>query len=92
MVQRRRPRLDVDHQSRGETFGLVGESGCGKSSLARALAGLLPFTGDVTLNGRRYGPDAPFDRDYRRAVQIVFQHPDTSLNPRQRVLEILSGP
>ena len=77
---------------RGETVGLVGESGCGKSSIARALSGLLPFSGSVRLDDHCYSAEAPFDRSYRQAVQIIFQHPDTSLNPRQRVLEILSRP
>jgi peptide/nickel transport system ATP-binding protein len=77
---------------RGEILGIVGESGSGKSTLARALTGLNAFTGRI-----RFGDlviDAPRDmvRDYRRDVQIVFQHPDSSLNPRQRVREILSRP
>lgn len=77
---------------RGETLGLVGESGCGKSSLARALVGLEPFTGGLTMDGRSLtGPDE-MDIDYRRAIQIVFQHPDSSLNPRQTVGTIIGRP
>ena len=72
-----------------EIFGVVGESGSGKSSLARALTGLAPFTGTIDLAGRRI---AAMDQPYRRAVQIVFQHPDASLNPRMRIGEILSRP
>jgi peptide/nickel transport system ATP-binding protein len=73
----------------GEILGVVGESGSGKSTVARALTGLVARTGAIRLNGVpvvRMGPD------YRRAVQIVFQHPDSSLNPRHRVREILARP
>jgi peptide/nickel transport system ATP-binding protein len=76
----------------GETFGLVGESGCGKSSLARALVGLEEATGSVRLNGRRIELPARLDGKYRKSVQIVFQHPDHSLNPRQTVGAIISRP
>ena len=77
---------------RGEILGVVGESGSGKSSIARALTGLVDYTGAIRLDGRPIAGAAAMDRDYRRAVQIVFQHPDSSLNPRQRVGEILSRP
>ena len=76
----------------GEILGIVGESGSGKSTIARALAGLTPYEGAVRLAERRFGPGTPFDRAYRREVQIVFQNPDGSLNPRQRVREILARP
>ena len=61
----------------------MGESGSGKSSIARALTGLADYTGSIALGGRRIGSAGDMDRAYRRAVQIVFQHPDSSLNPRQ---------
>ncbi len=77
---------------RGEILGVVGESGSGKSSIARALTGLADYSGDIRLDGRPIAGAAAMDRDYRRAVQIVFQHPDSSLNPRQKVGEILSRP
>ena len=77
---------------RGEILGVVGESGSGKSSIARALTGLADYTGDIRLDGRPIRGAGAMDRDYRRAVQIVFQHPDSSLNPRQTVGEILSRP
>ena len=84
---------DVDLVLRpGEILGIVGESGSGKSTIARALAGLVPFEGTVRLAERCFGSGAPFDRAYRRAVQIVFQNPDGSLNPRQRVRDILARP
>lgn len=76
----------------GELLGLVGESGSGKSTVARALAGLQEFRGEVAFDGRSFGARAAFDRAYRRSVQIVFQHPDASLNPRQTVATILSRP
>ncbi|MDB2407715.1 ABC transporter ATP-binding protein [Jannaschia sp.] len=74
---------------RGETLGLVGESGCGKSTLARALAGLGPYEGAITLDG---APVTRIDQAYRARVQIVFQNPDSSLNPRHDIRTILSRP
>ncbi|MEP1610675.1 MAG: ABC transporter ATP-binding protein [Roseobacter sp.] len=72
---------------RGETLSLVGESGCGKSSLARALVGLSPFEGKLRLEGRMI---ETLDAAYRANVQIIFQNPDSSLNPRHRLATILS--
>ena len=77
---------------RGELVGLVGESGSGKSTMAKVLSGLQDFEGTVNFGEQNYARLAEIDRAYRRAVQIVFQHPDASLNPRQRVREILSRP
>ena len=76
----------------GETLGLVGESGCGKSSLARALTGLRPFSGAIRIGGRTVRSPADMDRDYRRRVQVVFQNPDHSLNPRHTIATILARP
>ena len=76
----------------GEILGIVGESGSGKSTLARALTGLHPFEGQIRFGGRPIHGVGDMDRDYRRDVQIIFQNPDSSLNPRQRVREILSRP
>jgi peptide/nickel transport system ATP-binding protein len=76
----------------GEILGVVGESGSGKSTLARALTGLAAFDGELRFGGRTLRGAGDMDRIYRRDVQIVFQHPDASLNPRQRVAEILSRP
>lgn len=74
---------------KGETLGLVGESGCGKSTLAKALAGLGPYDGQITLDG---APIDRIDRAYRARVQIIFQNPDSSLNPRHSIRTILSRP
>jgi peptide/nickel transport system ATP-binding protein len=75
-----------------EILGLVGESGSGKSTVARAIAGLTPFTGTLRHKGRTVDGPRQMGRDYRRAVQIVFQHPDASLNPRHRIGALLARP
>jgi peptide/nickel transport system ATP-binding protein len=77
---------------RGEILGIIGESGSGKSTLAKALTGLTPFTGTVYFDGAPIHGPAQMNRDYRRKVQIIFQHPDASLNPRQTIGQILSRP
>ncbi|MBE2276316.1 MAG: ABC transporter ATP-binding protein [Rhodobacteraceae bacterium] len=76
----------------GELLGLVGASGSGKSTMAQVISGLREFEGEVAFGDRRFHARRAFDRDYRRAVQIVFQHPDASLNPRQTIGGILSRP
>ncbi|MEZ2407887.1 dipeptide ABC transporter ATP-binding protein [Bosea sp. RCC_152_1] len=76
----------------GEILGIVGESGSGKSTLAKAMTGLNRFEGEIRFAGRRITGLSDMDRSYRRDVQIIFQHPDSSLNPRQRIREILSRP
>jgi peptide/nickel transport system ATP-binding protein len=75
-----------------EILGVVGESGSGKSSLARAVTGLVDFAGEVEAGERQFLGPKQMDRAYRNRVQIIFQHPDTSLNPRQSVREILARP
>ncbi len=76
----------------GEIVGVVGESGSGKSSLAKALTGLIPFSGEIDYCGQSIRSASQMDKDYRRRVQMIFQHPDASLNPRQRIGDILARP
>jgi peptide/nickel transport system ATP-binding protein len=89
VVGNRAVSLSVDP---GEILGIVGESGSGKSTLAKALTGLNRFTGEIRFDGRPIRTPSDMDKAYRRNVQIIFQHPDASLNPRQRIGEILSRP
>jgi peptide/nickel transport system ATP-binding protein len=78
--------------ARGEIVGLVGESGCGKSSLARAAVGLEPLAaGTVTFEGREVTSLGRRRRpDYLRALQMVFQDPYESLNPRRKVGDLIA--
>lgn len=76
----------------GEILGIVGESGSGKSTLAKAMTGLNPFEGRMTFAGRTISGLADMDKSYRKNVQMIFQHPDASLNPRQKIREILARP
>ncbi|RWC47208.1 ABC transporter ATP-binding protein [Mesorhizobium sp.] len=76
-----------------ETLALVGESGCGKSTTAKALAGLVPYHGDIVIGGRNL---AGLGRDQRKAVrrdvQMIFQDPYASLDPRMRVGDLVAEP
>jgi len=78
--------------SPGEILGIVGESGSGKSTLAKAMTGLNRFEGKIRFEGREIRNLGDMDNAYRKDVQIIFQHPDASLNPRQKIFEIVSRP
>jgi len=79
---------------KGETLGVVGESGCGKSTLARGILGLEKITaGSVKLNGEELTTlDKDSMREKRRIMQVIFQDPLASLNPRMTVGEIIAEP
>ena len=80
--------VDLDLH-RGEALGLVGESGCGKSTLARCIVGLLePAVGEIRFDGKALGETRSTEQ--RRLVQMVFQDPYSSLNPRMTVRQTLS--
>ena len=78
----------------GETLGLVGESGCGKSTLGRCLTRLYDLSdGELAYAGEPIGRATSRQlRGYRRQVQMIFQDPSASLNPRRTVAEILAEP
>jgi oligopeptide/dipeptide ABC transporter ATP-binding protein len=77
---------------RGEVLGVVGESGCGKSTLARAMLGLVPLAaGAVELDGSAVDGKSSLS-ELRRRVQMIFQDPYQTLNPRQRVAAIVTEP
>ncbi|WP_028135208.1 ABC transporter ATP-binding protein [Bradyrhizobium japonicum] len=89
----------VDHVTfdirKGETFALVGESGSGKTTVARMVVGLLPpSAGDVLIDGVSMTDprQAPARRKLRRRIQMIFQDPYASLNPRFRVDAIIAEP
>ena len=80
---------------RGETVGLVGESGSGKSTILRAIAGLWPPRSGTITYGETDSLNTPVDerpKDMQRRIQLIFQNPDASLNPRHTVSEILAQP
>jgi peptide/nickel transport system ATP-binding protein len=77
----------------GQSLGVVGESGCGKSTLAKMLVGLLrPSDGDIRLEGKPVWHRGRVDRAARRRLQMVFQDPLGSLNPRKTVRELIEAP
>jgi microcin C transport system ATP-binding protein len=73
----------------GQTLGVIGESGSGKSTIALAALGLQPFTGELLVDAQPWGRDAAADKALRRTMQVVFQDPFSSLSPRMTVEEIV---
>ena len=79
---------------KGEIYALAGESGCGKSTLAKAITKLVrPKSGDIIFNGKNiYKHSKEESKQYPTEVQMVFQNPYSSLNPRAKIIQILSEP
>jgi peptide/nickel transport system ATP-binding protein len=76
---------------KGETLGIVGESGCGKSTTSRLIMALMqPTAGEVIFDGQAVGPGGLTMKDYRRQVQMVFQDSYASLNPRLTIEESIA--
>lgn len=80
--------------NRGEIYALAGESGCGKSTLAKAITKLVkPKNGDILFNGKSILNHDKFEKKlYPQNVQMVFQNPYSSLNPKMKIYDILKEP
>lgn len=90
--------LAVDHAnfhiSKGECFGIIGESGSGKTTIGKMVIGLLPPTeGEILINGQNiYQGTATKTRDFHRRVQMIFQEPDGVLDPRWKIRKSMMEP
>lgn len=74
------------HIENGETLGLIGDSGSGKSTIAQIIAGLIEATsGELLFHGKvlRY----PIQKEFRQSIQILFQHPEVSFNPKLQIFD-----
>lgn len=78
--------VSIDVKS-GECLGIVGESGSGKTTLGLVLAKLRPYTGEVLIEGKNFAQNS---KELRKIIQIVFQDPYNSLNPRMNILQIVA--
>jgi len=77
--------------AKGDTLGVVGESGCGKSTLARMLVGLLePTEGTIEIEGKALDNADP--AEFGKLIQYVFQDPQSSLNPRKTIRQVMEAP
>ena len=76
---------------RKETLGIVGESGCGKTTIGNTILNLVPSTaGEIFYRGKRI--DQKFQKKLRKKIQMVFQDPDSSLNPRMKIVDSIGEP
>jgi len=74
-----------------ETLGIVGESGCGKTTIGNTMLNLVPSTaGEIFYRDKRI--DQKFEKKLRKKIQMVFQDPDSSLNPRMKIVDIIGEP
>ena len=74
----------------GEVLALVGESGCGKTTLIRSIIGLEPTAGTITFDGAGWSAEARARASLRRSVQMIFQDPTGALNPRATIYEAVA--
>ena len=79
---------------KGEIYALAGESGCGKSTLSKAITKLVPIkSGDIFFNGKSIMNHTKAEKkEYPKQVQMVFQNPYSSLNPKMKIGDILKEP